>query len=217
MTGRLIFLALLLAAMPGLAAEPSAIVEQVSDLPQGPKALEFLSPGRVIRLQPGQRLVVGYFRSCWRETISGGQVTIGKDRSTIVRGRVFRQLVECDRGHLWLTGVGLGEAGKTTARALKRKKQMSAPGKAPRVFSRTPIFWMVKKDAIVTLKRLDRAGAIFKITARGHFADLAKGRRRLITGGLYRASAGGSAVHFRIDELAEESGGPIVGRIVFVP
>lgn len=216
MTGRLIFLALLFAAAPAL-AEPSAIVEEVSDLPRGPKVLEFLSPGRVIRLQPGQRLVVGYFRSCWRETISGGQVTIGKDRSTIKQGRVFRQLVECDRGHLWLTGIGLGESGKTTARALKRKKPVVAPGKAPRVFSRTPIFWLTKKDGVVTLKRLDRAGAIIKMTARGHFVDLAKGRRRLVAGGLYRVSAGGSAVHFRIDELAEESGGPIVGRIVFVP
>ena len=47
--------------------------------------------------------MLGYLRSCWRETITGGVVTVGAEHGTVEHGRVFRELVECDGGSLILT------------------------------------------------------------------------------------------------------------------
>src|SRR6516225_7486870 len=48
-----------------------ALVEDVSGHPAGAQLMDYVEPGQVIRLDPGDRIVLGYLRSCVRETITG--------------------------------------------------------------------------------------------------------------------------------------------------
>ena len=74
------------------ANEPAAIVEHVTNGPLGLEAFDYLSPGRVIELEERSALTIIYFQSCARETILGGQITIGEERSHIVGSAQFRRI-----------------------------------------------------------------------------------------------------------------------------
>jgi hypothetical protein len=52
-------------------------------------------------------------RSCVRETITGGTVTVGTDRSEVQSGNVTRASAQCDAGKVLLTGEQGQIAGRT--------------------------------------------------------------------------------------------------------
>src|SRR5262249_23532857 len=60
--------------------------------------MDYVDPGQVIRLGAHDRIVLGYLRSCWRETISGGTVTVGTEQSEVAGGEVARDKVACEGG-----------------------------------------------------------------------------------------------------------------------
>ena len=80
------------------AADPVAIVEEVTAAKPTVQFMDYVSSGTVIRLRASDSLVLGYIRSCWRETIRGGVVKVGLLQSTVTGGSVTRQKVECDGG-----------------------------------------------------------------------------------------------------------------------
>ena len=94
--------ALLAPAMPAMATDPSAIVEDTKGKVDV-EFMDYLAPGRVVRLGAADELVLGYLRSCWRETIRGGTVTIGTEQSTVAGGNVKREKVKCEGSKLKLT------------------------------------------------------------------------------------------------------------------
>ena len=71
--------ALLATAAPAWAADPSAIVEDTKGKVEV-EFMDYLVPGRVVKLGANDELVLGYLRSCWRETIKGGTVTVTAPR-----------------------------------------------------------------------------------------------------------------------------------------
>jgi hypothetical protein len=90
-------------AGPVAAGDPVALVEDVSGNAAGVEFMDYLAAGQEIRLAPKDRLVIDYLRSCWRETITGGTVTIGAEQSNVASGTVGREKIECDGGKLRLT------------------------------------------------------------------------------------------------------------------
>ncbi len=72
------------------AQTPVAVVEDVTGNPAGIEFMDYVSAGKVIRLGPKDAVVLGYMKSCWRETITGGTVTVGEEQSTVVDGRIQR-------------------------------------------------------------------------------------------------------------------------------
>lgn len=50
--------------------------------------MDYVEPGQVIRLGAADGLVLGYLKSCWRETITGGTVTVGTEQSQVAGGEV---------------------------------------------------------------------------------------------------------------------------------
>ena len=82
------------------ASDIVAIVEDSEGNTGDVQLFDMLEVGWEIEIGAGGRLVLGYLRSCWRETIAGGRVTIGTEQSTVKLGRVFRELVECDERSL---------------------------------------------------------------------------------------------------------------------
>ena len=104
-------------ATPAAAGEPAAIVEDVGDGVEQLAFMDYVEAGRVIDLGQDGRIVLGYLRSCLRETVVGGRLTVGREQSSIAGGRVDRVRVECDGGRM-VTSVR--EAGKSTVMVLRQ-------------------------------------------------------------------------------------------------
>ena len=214
-----IFLLCLLAVIavtvsPARTGELVAIVEESEGDTGEAQLFDMLEAGQVITLGSGGRLVLGYLRSCWRETITGGEVTIGAEHGTVARGRVFRELVECDGGSLILTDAQSDKAGAMVYRAPPGEDGAAPPQVI--LFSLTPAFRVSGAVAEVAVERLDGEMPAMTLPVRRGAADMAETGHRLAPGGRYRASAGEAHVTFAVDRLAEAQGGPLIGRIVFL-
>ncbi len=101
-----------------------AVVEDVRGAPAGAEFMDYLAPGKVIRLGPADAIVLSYVRSCVRETIAAGTVTVGTQISTVDGGTVERAKVACDGGRLHLTPEQANTAGGTV---LREARQPGAP------------------------------------------------------------------------------------------
>ncbi|MBT3927659.1 MAG: hypothetical protein HOF33_11800 [Rhodospirillaceae bacterium] len=199
---------------PASAGEIVAIVEQSEGDTGDVRMFDMLEAGQVIEIDSGGRLVLGYLRSCWRETIAGGDVTIGPEQSNVKFGRIFRELVECDGGSLQLSAA-LSNKSSAMAYRTPPGEDASAP---PQVilFSLTPAF-RVSNDAVqVNVERLDKAAPLLAVKTKRGSADMAQTALRLKPGGHYRATAGDARATFAIDPLAIDAGGALIGRVVFL-
>src|ERR1700675_1787990 len=91
-----------LVGFTGLAAAqtPVAVVEDVQGKVTGVEFMDYVAPGKVIKLGPGGTVVLGYMKSCWRETITGiGTVIVGAEESMVHLGDVKAGKVRCDSSH----------------------------------------------------------------------------------------------------------------------
>lgn len=203
-------------------AQQAALVEDAKGRNLDVDFMDYVDVGRVIKLGPNDELVLGYLRSCWRETIRGGTVTIGAEQSTVDGGNVRRQKVECDGGRMRLTQAQSGQAGVMVFRAPPRPA--GAPAAAPQpqttLYGLSPVL-DVQGGGTVTIERVDQPGEKVTIQVaaqqlqRGAFHDLAKAGQALVAGGVYRASAGpGREIVFKVDTEAKPGQAPIVSRLL---
>ena len=97
------------------ATDPVGIVllERVSSSSFKTESIEYVRMGQTIRLRLHQTIVLTYMESCVRETITGGTVIIGIDRSEVQSGDVERIRVQCEAGKMILTGAQSPIAGRT--------------------------------------------------------------------------------------------------------
>jgi hypothetical protein len=93
----------LLLMMPMAARAQVALVEDVNSKSAGVQSMDYVATGKQIRLGKQDTLVLSYLKSCWRETIAGGTVTVGAEQSDVQGGTVQRQKVDCDGDRLILT------------------------------------------------------------------------------------------------------------------
>lgn len=212
--------ALVLAAPLRAAAEPAAIVEDVQGAVKDVQPFDYLTAGTEIQLPAQGMLILGYLKSCARETITGGKVVIGADQSTVQGGQVKRERVECDGGRMQLTSSQASKSGVMVFRGAPMKSSTaSAPQPQVVVYGVSPIFTTGAADRL-EIKRLDQSGqapldfALGKPKpGHGMVLDLARQNVALAPGGVYQASSGGQSVVFKIDPLAKP-GGPAVARLV---
>ena len=83
----------------GLAAAqaPVAVVEDVQGKVTGAEFMDYVAPGAVIKIGPAGKVVLGYMKSCWRETITGvGTVIVGADESMVHLSEIKAGKVQCD-------------------------------------------------------------------------------------------------------------------------
>ena len=50
------------------AQSPAAVVEEIQGSVPGIAFMDYVEPGQIIRLGAHDRIVLGYLKSCWRET-----------------------------------------------------------------------------------------------------------------------------------------------------
>jgi len=186
-------------------AVPVAIVEDAS--PDAPVAMfEYLSYGQKIELKGNDRVVIGYLSTCRLETIAGGTVRIGKDRSTVTAGLISAEQVECDGGRIQLTREAAAASGVTVYRGPDQADRM--------LYSATPVLdvGQTHGDGALEIRRLDRPESPLRFEPTEGRVDLAEASSPLNPGGLYEARYGERELIFRIVVYARP-GGPLVGRV----
>jgi hypothetical protein len=204
-----------LAAAGAAAAGPSAIVEDVKGKIDKLDVMDYVEPGQVVQLKAGDVLVLSYLKSCLRETISGGKVTVGAEQSQIDGGKVERAKFACDGGKLQLTAE---QAGKSGAMVFRKKPSDAKPAAAPEaaqvtIYSLSPAV-AAKAPGELVIERLDQTGKPVTVRMTAAKMDLAKAGVKLDPGGTYRATLGQQQVVFAVDAKATAGVGPLAGRLI---
>jgi hypothetical protein len=208
-----------LGAGPAAAADPVALVEDVSGTAAGVEVMDYLAAGQTIKLSAKGRLVVDYLRSCWRETISGGTVTIGAEQSTIKGGIVSRDKIECDGGKMRLTADQAAKSGVMVFRTPPKPAAGQDAVVERTIYGLSPIFEIGRAGRLL-VDRLDKQDVplTFDIApaqlVRGSFYDLAKHGQAFAAGGVYRASIAGRSIVFQVDANAKPGATPPAGRLL---
>jgi hypothetical protein len=215
----------LFAAMIGLvgfttlatAQTPVAVVEDVQGKVTGVEFMDYVAPGKVIKLGQGGMVVLSYMKSCWRETVSGiGTVIVGAEESMVHLGDVKAGKVPCDSSQPQQATRETGESAATVVRSLNEK---SAPAPHLTLYGLSPFVETGPRGKLV-VERLDVKGERYAVdltpasVVRGKFYDFAKAGTTLKPGGTYAASLGSQRVVFLVDRQAEPGATPIIGRLV---
>src|SRR4029078_12956070 len=134
---------------------------------------------KVIKLATGGKLVLGYLKSCWRETISGGTVTVGTEQSDIQGGTAERVKVACDVAKMQQSAELASKSGAFVTRAPPTGTRPSLTQLRPKftLFGQSPLV-EVAKGGTVVIERVDKPGERYEITdkmplVRGAFYDFA--------------------------------------------
>ncbi len=213
--------ALILAASIGLiyspgagAQSPSAIVEDVNASGAGVAFMDYVEAGRIIRLGAKGTLTLGYLRSCLRETITGGKVTVGTEQSKVAGAKLVRERIECDGTKLLLTPAQAAKSMGAVFRAPPPGPASGFPQPQFTLYGASPVISLSTPSGTVVLERLDMPDQALTIAVEGGFADLAVLKKSLKPGGIYQARDGKFAVVFKVDPFARPGRGPLVGRLI---
>jgi len=195
---------------------PTALVEDVNSTTGDIEFMDYVGNGQVIKLEPRDTLVLSYLKSCEHETITGGTVIVGAERSDVRDGQIVRAKVPCDGGKMRLSSQ---QASKSAASAFR----LQSADIQPTLYARSPVVQLPKvpagQDRTLLIERVDRRGERHKfeiddtIAAAG-FYDLAKVNVSLARGAIYDASIGGHKMTFAIDPKAASGPAPIVSRLL---
>ena len=206
----------LVCAAPALGQPPVALVEGAHGNPAGVELMDYVAVGKVIRLRPKESIVLGYLRSCWHETITGGTVIVGAEQSDVRGGEVVRSKVKCDGGNIALTPGQANQSAGTSYRDASQKPTMTLYGLSPVIEA--------AGGSTVLIVRTDRQGEYHvahmpaKQGKQQSFLDFATAKKTLTAGGTYWASNGSGRILFAIDPGAKALGVPIISRLLrFLP
>jgi hypothetical protein len=195
---------------------PTALVEDVKSAAADVEFMDYVGNGQVIKLEPRDVLVLSYLKSCEHETITGGTVVVGSERSDVKDGHIVRAKVPCDGGRIRLSSQ---QASKSAATAFR----VQSADIEPTLYARTPMVQLPKSLAsdnrTLLIERTDRPGERHEIkiddtVTGGGFYDLAKINLLLARGAVYNASLGGHKMTFAIDAKAKSGSAPVVSRLL---
>ena len=195
---------------------PTALVEDVKSTTADVEFMDYIGTGQVIKLQPRDVLVLSYLKSCEYETITGGTVFVGAERSEVQGGKIDRAKVPCDGGKMRLTA---DTASKSAASAFR----LQSVSYEPTLYARTPVIQIPKLEVagsrMLVVERTDRPGEHFEIKidedlAGGGFYDLAKDKMLLTRGATYSASIGDRKTTFKVYAKAKSGKAPVVSRLL---
>src|SRR5262245_61614344 len=110
---------------------PTALVEDVKSATADVTFMDYVGPGQVIKLEGGDVLVLSYLKSCEHETITGGTVVVGLQRSEVQGGEIVRAKVPCDGGKMRLTAQ---QANTSAASAFR----LQSADIEPTLYARSP-------------------------------------------------------------------------------
>ena len=200
---------------------PTALVEDVKSATAEVEFMDYVGSAQVIKLEPNDVVVLSYLKSCEHETITGGTVIIGVERSDVQGGRIVRAKVPCDGGKMRLSSQ---QASTSAASAFR----LQSADIQPTLYARTPVVQLpsvlASEDRILVIERTGRRHERQKIerhelkiddaiVAAG-FYDLAKVNVSLSRGAIYDARIGRHKMTFQVDAKAKSGPAPVVSRLL---
>jgi hypothetical protein len=200
------------------AQAPVAVVEEVKGKPPGVEFMDYVAAGQVIKLGPKDTIVLGYMKSCWRETIAGGTVVVGAEQSMVHQSDIQRVKVDCDGRGQQLTDRQARESAATVFRGLTPAQQAASPPQVT-IYGLSPIV-EVNGDGKLVIERLDKPGERHEVALRGKsllrgkFYDLATAKTALAPGASYAASFNGQTIVFKVDPESKPGAAPVIGRLL---
>lgn len=202
-------------------AEPVAIIEEVTGQSAGVQEMDYVAAGRVIRLAKDDTMVVSYMRTCLREAIRGGVVTIGQERSKVQGGDVKRETFTCDAGRLRLTSAQASASGAMAFRgasAPAAQGAAAAPQSEITIYARAPVIDGIGPGALVIARKdkpADRVSinVVQAMLKRGTL-DLQPLGVSLEPGGRYEVKAGERRLSFTVSSVTTSVGGPLLSRLL---
>jgi hypothetical protein len=190
------------------AQEDVAIVEDLSPSIGDLRRFDLIAAGRPVELGENGRIVLGYLKSCWQDSITGGRAVAGPLLSLVEGGALARRRVECDAAGLaQMNSAGLSaRGGGSLAGAALPEPDVNLYGLSPIIIS--------AQAGLLVIERLDVAAAPLRFELAENRVDLREKDIALEASGLYRFTRGTSVIVVRIDRLAEPGRAPAVGRLV---
>ncbi len=201
------------------AQTPAAIVEDIKGNVPGVEFMDYVQPGKIIKLGASGSIVLSYLASCVRETIRGGVVVIGTEESKVSLADINSEKVDCDGRRNQLSDREAVQSAATTFRSMASSAKSQPAEKPMTIYGLSPVFETTQPGQLV-IERIDRAGSRDEVTldsktlVKGRFYDMAKAGKSLQPGALYAASLGGRKVAFKVDAMARPGAAPIVGRLI---
>ena len=198
---------------PSRTQQPAAIVEEVGSATADVQTFQYLRPGEVVHLGRSGTLVLGYLKSCLRETVRGGRVEIGELQSKIKEGSVKREKVECDGGRSLLSAEQKARGGVVVFRR-PEDSQKKLQVRPLRIYSTSPVFTFTHPVGTVEITRLDQPDVTIVLHVKGRALDLAQLGKRLAPGARYEAQAGNKAQVFEVDLSESSRNDRLIGRLI---
>jgi hypothetical protein len=198
---------------------PTALVEDVKSASADVEFMDYVGTGQVIKLEPSDVLVLSYLKSCEHETITGGTVRVGRDKSEVDGGKIARAKVPCNGGNMKLTSQ---QANASAASSFRLQNAAFEPT----VYALPPVIELPKMRAgdsrTLVLQRTDRPSERFAVEldeslVNGGFYDLAKTDMRLQLGKLYSVTLGDRKFTFKVDAKAKTGNTPLISRLLRFP
>ena len=211
--------AAMLALMASASAQtPVAVVEDVKGKVVGAEFMDYVAPGTKIDLGQRGSIVLSYMKSCRREKITGGIVTVGTAASTVDHGKVEATIVGCDANRIQLAAQEANRSAATVFRNILPPQQAKS---APQItlYGRSPVV-ETNGPGTLLIERLDQPGERHEVVVsdksleRGRFYDFAKAHKALTPGATYLASFDKLGIVFKIDAKAKIGSTPIIGRLL---
>jgi len=202
---------------------PTALVEDVKSTSADIEFMDYVGTGQVIRLEPQDVLVLSYLKSCEHETITGGTVRVGTDKSEVEGGQIARAKVPCNGGNMKLSAQQANASGASSFRLQNASFN-------PTVYALPPVIQIPKLRAddsrTLTIERSGKRNERFTVEIdetliNGGFYDLARDMttsdKRLKRGAVYKATLGHRKMTFKVDAKARTGTTPVVSRLLRFP
>jgi hypothetical protein len=202
---------------------PTALVEDVKSASADIEFMDYVGTGQVIKLAPQDVLVLSYLKSCEHETITGGTVRVGLDKSEVEGGKVARSKVPCNGGNMKLSAQQANASGASSFRLQNASFD-------PTIYGLPPVVQIPKlragDDRTLVIERQinGKAKPNERVTvelddsfANGGFYDLAKENAKLRRGAIYTATLGSRKMTFKVDAKAKTGKTPVVSRLLRFP
>ena len=195
---------------------PTALVEDVKSTTADVEFMDYVGNRQVIKLGPSDVLVLSYLKSCEHETITGGTVVVGSERSDVQGGEVVRTKVPCDGGNIQLSAQQAGQSAASAFRLQSANIVKTLYARAPVVQLPRPL---ANDDRVLVIGRTDVPGETHRFNIDdaiigARFFDLATTNLSLAPGATYDATIGSHKVSFRIDPNVASASTPIVSRLL---
>jgi len=202
---------------------PVALVEDVKSAKANVEFMDYVGTGQVITLEPNDVLVLSYLKSCQHESIIGGTVHVGFDKSEVEGGRIVRTKVPCNGGNMKLSTQQANASGASSFRLQNALFETT-------VYALPPVIEIPKMRAgdsrTLVIERLNPPkGRIAvevdeSLATNGGFYDLAKIDAQLRRVALYAVTVGNRTLNVRVDakaKLAKTGKTPVMSRLLRFP